>query len=195
MSKTDVQHTCVSFCDMGNREDLLDAAKRCLHQKGYTRTTARDIAGGAGVSLAAIGYHYGSKEALLQQALQQAIEEWGDQLGRTLGAAGSSPAQRWDAVIASFGENSALWTVQFELLAQLERTPELRRFFGEGIRQARLALAELFGGAPEGQEERVGALYQALLAGLAAQWLMDPEGVLTGEQVVATMRAVVSTMD
>ncbi|GIJ47653.1 TetR family transcriptional regulator [Virgisporangium aliadipatigenens] len=178
---------------MGNREDLLHAAKRCLYEKGYALTTARDIANGAGVSLAAIGYHYGSKEALLQQALQQAIEEWGEGLGRTLGSLAGTPAERWDAVVASFRADSALWTVQFELLAQLERTPELRRLFGDANRQARIALAQLIGGAPAGREEQVGALYQAMLAGLAAQWLMDPTDVPSGTDVMAAMHAVVST--
>jgi AcrR family transcriptional regulator len=42
---------------VGNREQLLEAAKRCLYEKGYSRTTARDIATAANVSLAAIGYH------------------------------------------------------------------------------------------------------------------------------------------
>ncbi len=36
------------------------------YDKGYARTTARDIATAAGVSLAAIGYHFGSKEELLE---------------------------------------------------------------------------------------------------------------------------------
>ena len=65
---------------MGNREDLLNGAKVCLLEKGYARTTARDIASASGVSLAAIGYHFGSKEALLGEALQQALAEWGDVL-------------------------------------------------------------------------------------------------------------------
>jgi hypothetical protein len=39
---------------MGNRDALLSAAKKCLLEKGYNRTTARDIASAAGVSLAAI---------------------------------------------------------------------------------------------------------------------------------------------
>jgi AcrR family transcriptional regulator len=62
--------------DMGNREALLEGAKRCLLEKGYAKTTARDIADAAGVSLAAIGYHYGSKESLLEQAFMAAMEEW-----------------------------------------------------------------------------------------------------------------------
>ena len=45
---------------MGNREALLLGAKCCLLEKGLARTTARDIGGAAGVSLAAIGYHFRS---------------------------------------------------------------------------------------------------------------------------------------
>ncbi|MGH3898001.1 MAG: TetR family transcriptional regulator [Pseudonocardiaceae bacterium] len=51
---------------------------------GYGRTTARDIAAAAGVSLAAIGYHFGSKETLLNAALMQATMEWGEELERAL---------------------------------------------------------------------------------------------------------------
>ncbi|WP_218934958.1 TetR/AcrR family transcriptional regulator [Actinomadura citrea] len=40
---------------MGNREDLLGAAVRCIQEKGYAKTTLRDIAGVAGVSMAAVG--------------------------------------------------------------------------------------------------------------------------------------------
>ena len=58
---------------MGNREQLLDGALACLYDKGYARTTARDIASAAGVSLAAIGYHFGTTEVLLNAALLRAM--------------------------------------------------------------------------------------------------------------------------
>jgi AcrR family transcriptional regulator len=34
---------------VGNREDLIAGAKRCLLEKGYVRTTVRDIAAASGV--------------------------------------------------------------------------------------------------------------------------------------------------
>src|ERR1039458_9677186 len=37
---------------------------------------ARDIAGRAGVSLGAIGYHFGSTDALLHDALAEAVRRW-----------------------------------------------------------------------------------------------------------------------
>ncbi|GAB3827800.1 TetR/AcrR family transcriptional regulator [Kribbella italica] len=79
---------------MGNREALIDGAKTCLREKGYTRTTARDIATAAGVSLAAIGYHFGSKDALLNEAMRQALGEWGDELSRTMSAGPNADRQR-----------------------------------------------------------------------------------------------------
>ena len=57
---------------MGHKDDLLDGAKRCLYEKGYARTTARDIVAASGTNLASIGYHYGSKENLLNAALMSA---------------------------------------------------------------------------------------------------------------------------
>ena len=102
---------------MGNREDLLAGAKRCLLAKGYARTTARDIASASGVSLAAIGYHFGSKEALLNAALTGAVEEWADGFGQL---SGQRFADVWPRVVESFAESKRLWAVQFELLAHMD---------------------------------------------------------------------------
>ena len=87
---------------VGNREDLLAGAKRCLIEKGYARTTARDIAAASGVSLAAIGYHFGSKEALMNQAIYEFVGEWGDEVERALGAEGAldaDPLKRFESII------------------------------------------------------------------------------------------------
>jgi AcrR family transcriptional regulator len=182
---------------MGNREDLLAGALRCLYEKGYARTTARDIASAAGVSLAAIGYHYGTKDELLNAALYRALEEWGDDLGRALASttsADADPAERfeqtWTQVLASFAENRRLWAVQFELLAFLDDKPELRAALTEANRQARLALAELFG-VPG---EQNGAVLQALIGGLAAQSMVDPESPPSGRAIREAVEAIAATV-
>ncbi|NHW87893.1 helix-turn-helix transcriptional regulator, partial [Escherichia coli] len=46
---------------MGHRERLLAGARNCLYERGYTRTTARDIVAASDTNLASIGYHFGSK--------------------------------------------------------------------------------------------------------------------------------------
>lgn len=175
---------------MGNREDLLAGAKRCLFDKGYARTTARDITAASGVSLAAIGYHFGTKEALLNEALQQAIKEWGDDLAEALSTS-TDFETAWRRVIESFRTSRPLWAIQFELLAHLERHPELRAGFAAANRRARAGLAELLQGIhPTGDPARLGAFYQVLLAGLAAVSLAEPDGTPSPGELLAAMRSI-----
>src|ERR1700742_3280114 len=61
---------------VGHREDLLTAARQCLQERGYARTTARELVAASGTNLASIGYHFGSKDALLSEALSALFEEW-----------------------------------------------------------------------------------------------------------------------
>ncbi|NRQ31518.1 TetR/AcrR family transcriptional regulator [Nonomuraea sp. NN258] len=187
---------------MGNREDLLAGAKRCLMEKGYGRTTARDIANASGVSLAAIGYHFRSKEALMNEALFQAMQEWGDELAAMLAAEvepGAGPLERfeaaWDRVVESFTRLRPLWVTQFELLGQIDHVPEVREQLVRGIKEAREGLAELMQGIdPAADPERArltGAFYQAMLTGFLSQWLLDPDSALSGREVVTALRMAV----
>ena len=113
---------------MGNREALLAGAKRCLIEKGYARTTARDIAAASGVSLAAIGYHFGSKDALMNQAIYEFVGEWGDEVERALSAEGAldaEPLKRFESIMArtieSFsGPARGMWAAQLELMGPME---------------------------------------------------------------------------
>src|SRR3954454_8219431 len=75
---------------MSNRDALLRGAKECLRTKGYARTTARDLVAASGANLSSIGYHFGSKEALLAEAFDEVFMEW---TGRLTGAATSGPAE------------------------------------------------------------------------------------------------------
>lgn len=191
---------------MGNREALLAGAKRCLNDKGYTRTTARDIASASGVSLAAIGYHFGSKEALLQEALFQAMDEWGAEVGQALAAgddADSGPRERfvdtWRRAIESFGTHRALWLTQFELISQIDHLPELRKAVAGVGAEGREGLAELFHGGVDGLDEKtvqlLGSFYQALLVGMVAMWLFDPEMPPSGEQLAEALRMVAARLE
>jgi AcrR family transcriptional regulator len=188
---------------MGNREDLLAAAKRCLFEKGYARTTARDIAAASGVSLAAIGYHFGSKEALLNAARIQVIGEWWDELARTLTAdahADADPMERfeaiWTRVIESFASQRMLWVASFEMLAQVDQAPEVRSVVADAQERARLGLASLFHRLDPTVDRRrawaVGSLYLALLPGVMAQWLIDPDHAPSGRDLAEALRTIVA---
>jgi AcrR family transcriptional regulator len=52
------------------RNRLLEAALDCFSERGFAGTTTRLICGRAGVNLALLNYHFGSKEALWAQVLR-----------------------------------------------------------------------------------------------------------------------------
>ena len=47
------------------KEKILDTAERLIGEQGYAATSLRQIIAEAGVNLAAVHYHFGSKEDLL----------------------------------------------------------------------------------------------------------------------------------
>jgi AcrR family transcriptional regulator len=47
------------------RQKILDAAERLIAQQGIAATSVRQIIGDAGVNLASVHYHFGSKEEML----------------------------------------------------------------------------------------------------------------------------------
>jgi len=55
------------------REKILDAAEFLFGQSGYAATSLRHIIAEAGVNLAAIHYHFGSKQDLLDQVILRKV--------------------------------------------------------------------------------------------------------------------------
>ncbi|MCX5341730.1 TetR/AcrR family transcriptional regulator [Streptomyces atratus] len=189
---------------MGNREDLLAGAKKCLYEKGYARTTARDIVAASGVGLASIGYHFGSKEALLSEAVMEAFEEWGDELRELLAdttrAEPASLDAAWERVSGFFVSHRPLLLAGIEAFAQANRVPGLREQLAEAYERARMNLAlplrpETAGASDEKAERAVGSFHLAVISGLGLQWLLDPEGSPSGAELAQAMRLFVKAAD
>lgn len=189
---------------MGHREDLLEGAKRCLLEKGYARTTARDIVAASGTNLASIGYHYGSKEALLNLAFLKVTEEWGelltkqpDEAGRGDGSA-QAPLDQfrdvWERVIGSYERTRAVWQLQMEVVSRVDSDPELQKALAGPQREGRNGLAEnMLGIDPETDPERArvaGLFCQALLAGVMVQWMMDRDSAPSAQDLTDGLKAV-----
>jgi AcrR family transcriptional regulator len=185
---------------MGNRDALLAGAKRCLNEKGYARTTVRDLASAANVSMAAIGYHFGSREALLNAALIEANEEWGETLAKTLQVEtppDASPAERfeliWQRVIEGFPAHRRMWAMTFEAWSQPDLDPDVRTQLAHALELARIGLANLFQGLDDpadGRTRAVGTVHQALLSGVMLQWLIDPDRAPSGTDLVRGLRLI-----
>ncbi|MDD5297898.1 MAG: TetR family transcriptional regulator [Rhodocyclaceae bacterium] len=56
------------------QERILDAAERLFMEQGFEGTSMRQVTSEAGVNLAAVNYHFGSKEALMQAVLRRRTE-------------------------------------------------------------------------------------------------------------------------
>src|SRR5438445_12964297 len=66
LAETDVLSNCFVT---PTKDRLLAAAAALFAERGFHRTTVRDIAARAGVNVAAGNYHYGSKKALYLEVL------------------------------------------------------------------------------------------------------------------------------
>lgn len=53
------------------REQIIEAAMRAFAQKGFARTSNRDVARGAGITTGLIYYYFENKEALLRAVLER----------------------------------------------------------------------------------------------------------------------------
>jgi AcrR family transcriptional regulator len=181
---------------MGHREALLDGARRCLLERGYARTTARDLVAASGTNLASIGYHFGSKEALLNGAMQQCFDEYIEQVARIVFAdPGATPLQRvrasWEVLVSTFEQYRPLQVAFVEALAQAERVPGLRAQLADCYERLRARVAEMVrasvGGLPAPTARHVASFLIAVYDGLQVQWLLDPQRAPTADDLMAAL--------
>ncbi|NUP21577.1 MAG: TetR/AcrR family transcriptional regulator [Streptomyces sp.] len=188
---------------MGHREDLLEGAKRCLLEKGFVRTTARDIVKESGTNLASIGYHYGSKDALLAQAYVALVEGMGDAFeGDGDGGITAEPGsverfrQVWSNIIGTMREPGSMWRLSMEIVVMGDQLPEVRDHLAVAQREAGRGLIPLLMGGreedvPDESADTLGMFYVTLMTGIIAQWTFDPKTAPTAEQLTEGLRQVI----
>lgn len=191
---------------MGNRDALLEAAIDCLHDRGYARTTARDLAARSGTSLGAIGYHFGSKEKLLNEAIHVAFHQWIDPLIAIASEPGeASPVDRlregFGVILDSLEEHRGVVVSLFEAIAAAERSDELREQLAgcyDELREAIGAVIRTAVGLPEGEDggmpPLVASVLVAVFDGMLVQWLLDPERAPTGEELNRALDDALATV-
>lgn len=179
-----------------HRERLLEAAITCLQTKGYARTTARDLVAASGTNLASIGYHFGSKEHLLNVAVTEAFRRWLEPVvALAAEASGDSPLERLQrsllGVFDTLEENRALVTSCIEAWAQLEHAEDLRAEMSASYedfhvviaRTTREAFAEI--GVDEGIDaEALAFLFIAFFDGLLVRWQLRPDSMPSAERLI-----------
>jgi AcrR family transcriptional regulator len=187
----------------GNREKLLQAAIACLRDRGYAETTARDLVAVSGANLASIGYHFGGKEALLNEAVAETTRAWARLIEEeVLTGPPRGPAEDMRRVLAAsvdrFDEFEPYLRSFVEAFPPALRSADLRESMAlayEDVRTAGRAmldrLAEDDGIALEPEVARtLASMIVALCDGLILQWLLDRQAVPSGEQIATALRSV-----
>src|SRR5690606_38214988 len=138
---------------------ILDTAERMFVVHGYSGVTMRALTAEAGVNLAAVNYHFGSKDALLLEVFRRGSRAINRERARLLreaeARAGSDPVPLRDVlhalfappVRATFAEQtqdggSSIY-VQFVARAALDGPPEMREMIERDVRHLERFVAAL----------------------------------------------------
>jgi AcrR family transcriptional regulator len=188
-----------------HREQILEGAIECVQTRGVAGTTTRDIAAAAGASLASIPYHFGSKDALMDQALLQAIRRYSEHVQQQAFAGDAPPlqalAKSLTATVDSFGEAGPLLISLMEAHVKAIHSEALRERVATNRRAAveRIAAGVKGGLGLEGQlsdahTHAVSVLILALVDGLMLAWLVDPESISSGQELLDAVIAAVGPL-
>lgn len=185
---------------MGNREDLLAGARKVIIERGIAKTTARDIAAAAGVSLAAIGYHFGSKDRLVTEALVEALGTGiGDDVEKVvLDSKGSSLLDDFATLMnelpSVFAANREALLASLENTVRVLRDPGDSRELHQAVAEGHRGMAEnLLTAHPELEERQAGSvarLYYVLTQSLGILWLLNPDGLPSGDELAEAVATI-----
>lgn len=187
---------------MGNREDLMAGARKAILERGLAKVTARDIASAAGVSLAAIGYHFGSKDRLVTEAL---TEESGSGIGDSFEAAirdageGRSLSEAvpigWNDLLDVVREHHEQLLLSLENAVRIARSEESQAYMMDAVNRGQNDLAEILRSVhptvSEAEAKAVGKLYFTMFQGLAMLWMLAPEAdLISGDDLALALKTL-----
>jgi AcrR family transcriptional regulator len=169
-----------------HRTRLLDAARTLLREREYGNISARDLVAASGTNLGSIGYHFGSKEALLNEAIGLALEDWAQAIGDAIhvDADGGLAALMVDSMRAVLDEHESIrpyYLAFIEALARSARSPALREQLAAHYRRQRDRVAgwilEALGEDAIAAEDarHLASLLLATADGMLIQSFVDPD--------------------
>ncbi len=180
-----------------HRTKLLEAAGTLLRERAYGNITARDLVAASGTNLGSIGYHFGSKEALLNEAIGIALEEWAETIGRAIQADPDDGLLAWmtRSLAVVLDEHDTIrpyYNAFIEALARSARSPELRRQLAAHYERQRERIAGWILAAVDGALElpearHIASLMLGTADGMLIQGFIDAHEVPTSRELTAAM--------
>jgi TetR/AcrR family transcriptional repressor of bet genes len=161
------------------REQIIAAASHVLSEQGYDATTLKAIARAAGLAPGLVHYHFGGKDQLLVEVLQQASQRYTESMaplraaspGAVSAAAAMAEPQRRSV------EEPAWYRLRYELFALGLRNPAIQPGLQALLASGRDSIAASVRsviGQEQAESDAIAALLLACFDGLALQYMADP---------------------
>jgi AcrR family transcriptional regulator len=186
------------------KDKLMDAAEKLFSRKGFYGASLRDITAAAGVDLALVNYHFGSKKRLLTAVIERRGTVLNEERLRRLAqvrleAAPRAPSTEavidafFDPILERLAHAGPGWHNYFSLLAFVNNSPEwgrtlMGKTFDTTVREfIQAVMASLPGSAPEDIYWGYNFLTGALTLSLAETGRLDAlsDGVCRSNDVAA----------
>jgi AcrR family transcriptional regulator len=152
--------------EAATKAQVLAAAERLFALHGFQNVSVRDITAEAGVNLASVNYHFGSKDALLFEIFRRRTAELNRERARMLHEAadrhGGKPPVR--EILRALFEPPLRWStpesgrgisVQFIIRARSEGTEAMREALRTDVSHLRRFADALIGARPDLPKEEV----------------------------------------
>jgi len=158
---------------------ILEAAKRILSEKGYSKLTLQAVEEESGEYRALVSYYFGSKQGLVDAIFEDLMQSEDAALRERLDKI-ESPDERVCVLIDEQRQISADWRgfrAFYELLPRIMRDERLRAGLAADYAEARelnrQTLAAGRGGTPD--LDKLAGLSVAIVEGLAVEYAADQE--------------------
>ena len=129
-----------SSTQFSTKDRILSAAEELFAQHGFSGTSLRQVTGRADVNIAAVNYHFGSKENLVNEVFRRRMDEMSAQRLEALKAALQEHPGELEPILAAFiepalavarqGQGGAAF-VRVIARAYAEKNDGLRKFLSE----------------------------------------------------------------
>lgn len=166
------------------REQIVDATVRSINTVGFAETTLATVAAEAGVSQAAVVFHFKTKDALLVETLRALTDDYVGVWTDALAAAGDDPVARVCALAAADFQpkicNRKLIAVWYAFLGAAKTRPTYMKICEDSDRQRVVAMREAVAGVlPDADDDTVadlGAVVDGLIDGMWQSLLVGHPG-------------------
>jgi AcrR family transcriptional regulator len=149
----------MSKAQFSTKERILDAAETLFAQHGFGGTSLRQVTSQADVNIAAVNYHFGSKENLVNEVFRRRMDEMsGQRMARLRTAVEADPADL-EGILAAFVEPPLAMAqdrhgggafIRVIARAYAEKNDSLRRFLSEQYGHVLRAFAKAIAGCMPG---------------------------------------------